>query len=154
MASRARYPNSLPGREHPGWSDRTENMHPGYCFRKVRLFHPKNQNGILTQSSFSPELVGQIGKDYTVYAYDYSEYETPLVGQGMLSGVLATFSSTPEAASNQSKTMITGRVCKNPLNGLFSTGAQETLEVKLRLVPVPTVSQSEYSGIAWGSTGI
>ncbi|KAJ5457810.1 hypothetical protein N7475_009198 [Penicillium sp. IBT 31633x] len=94
--------------------------------------------------SASPELVGQVGKDYTVYAYDYSEFETPLVGQGMLSGVLATFSSTSESSANQSKTMVTGRVCKNPLNGLFSKGAQETLEVKLRLVPVPTVTQSEY----------
>ncbi|KAJ5528910.1 hypothetical protein N7527_002303 [Penicillium freii] len=94
--------------------------------------------------SASPELVGQLGKDYTVYAYDYSEFETPLVGQGMLSGVLATFSSTPETANSQSKTMITGRVCKSPLSGLFSKGAQETLEVKLRLVPVPTVTQSEY----------
>ncbi|KAJ5121405.1 uncharacterized protein N7515_009366 [Penicillium bovifimosum] len=101
--------------------------------------------------SASPELVGQIGKDYTVYAYDYSEYETPLVGQGMLSGVLATFSSSPEAASNQSKTMITGRVCKNPLNGLFSKGAQETLEVKLRLVPVPTVSQSDLDTQSWAN---
>ncbi|KAJ5757641.1 uncharacterized protein N7511_006335 [Penicillium nucicola] len=90
--------------------------------------------------SASPELVAQLGKDYTVYAYDYSEYETPLVGQGMLSWVLSSASPT-EA---QSKTMVTGRVCKNTL-GLFSKGAaQETLEVKLRLVPVPTVMQSEY----------
>ncbi|KAJ5782395.1 hypothetical protein N7457_004169 [Penicillium paradoxum] len=96
--------------------------------------------------SASPELVGQLGKDYTVYAYDYSEFETPLVGQGMLSSVLATFSSTSETSTHQSKTMITGRVCKSPLNGLFSKGAQETLEVKLRLVPVPTVTQSEYRG--------
>lgn len=94
----------------------------------------------------SPELVAQLGKDYTVYAYDYSEYETPLVGQGMLSWVLASASPTPEAPAHQSKTMVTGRVCKNPL-GLFSKGAaQETLEVKLRLVPVPTVMQSEYLG--------
>ncbi|KAJ5160102.1 uncharacterized protein N7482_007106 [Penicillium canariense] len=93
--------------------------------------------------SASPELVAQLGKDYTVYAYDYSEYETPLVGQGMLSWVLASASPTPDAPAHQSKTMVTGRVCKNPL-GLFSKGAQETLEVKLRLVPVPTVMQSEY----------
>lgn len=91
----------------------------------------------------SPELVAQLGRDYTVYAYDYSEYETPLVGQGMLSWVLASASPTPDAPAHQSKTMVTGRVCKNPL-GLFSKGAQETLEVKLRLVPVPTVMQSEY----------
>ena len=84
--------------------------------------------------------MAKLGQDYTVYAYDYSEYETPLVGQGMLSWVLASSSSTPDAPS---KTMVTGRVCKNVL-GLFSKGAQETLEVKLRLVPVPTVMQSEY----------
>ncbi|KAJ6102707.1 hypothetical protein N7486_005134 [Penicillium sp. IBT 16267x] len=95
--------------------------------------------------SASPELVAQLGKDYTVYAYDYSEYETPLVGQGMLSWVLASSSPTPEAPAHQSKTMVTGKVCKTPL-GLFSkgAGAQEILEVKLRLVPVPTVMQSQY----------
>ncbi|KAJ5939070.1 hypothetical protein N7466_002204 [Penicillium verhagenii] len=95
--------------------------------------------------SASPELVAQLGKDYTVYAYDYSEYETPLVGQGMLSWVLASSSPTPEAPAHQSKTMVTGRVCKAPL-GLFSkgAGAQETLEVKLRLVPVPNIMQSQY----------
>ncbi|KAL6229689.1 hypothetical protein BDW75DRAFT_90790 [Aspergillus navahoensis] len=93
--------------------------------------------------SASPELVAQLGQDYTVYAYDYSEYETPLVGQGMLSWVLASSSPTPNAPAHQSKTMVTGRVCKNVL-GLFSKGAQETLEVKLRLVPVPTALQREY----------
>ncbi|KAL3486645.1 hypothetical protein BJX62DRAFT_214969 [Aspergillus germanicus] len=93
--------------------------------------------------SASPELVAKLGQDYTVYAYDYSEYETPLVGQGMLSWVLASSSPTPNAPAHQSRTMVTGRVCKNVL-GLFSRGAQETLEVKLRLVPVPTAMQSEY----------
>ena len=93
--------------------------------------------------SASPELVAKLGQDYTVYAYDYSEYETPLVGQGMLSWVLASSSSTPSAPAHQSRTMVTGRVCKNNL-GLFSNGTQETLEVKLRLVPVPTCLQSEY----------
>ena len=84
-----------------------------------------------------------LGQDYTVYAYDYSEYETPLVGQGMLSWVLASSSSTPSAPAHQSRTIVTGRVCKNLL-GLFSSNSQETLEVKLRLVPVPTSLQSEY----------
>lgn len=87
--------------------------------------------------------MAQLGQDYTVYAYDYSEYETPLVGQGMLSWLLASASPTPNAPAHQSKTMVTGRVCKNVL-GLFSKGAQETLEVKLRLVPVPSVMQNEY----------
>jgi len=91
----------------------------------------------------SPELIAQLGQDYTVYAYDYSEYETPLVGQGMLSWVLASASTTPMAPANQSRSMVTGRVCKNIL-GLFSDGVRETLEVKLRLVPVPTCLQSEY----------
>ncbi|KAL1966850.1 hypothetical protein VTN77DRAFT_3815 [Rasamsonia byssochlamydoides] len=93
--------------------------------------------------SASPELVAKLGQDYTVYAYDYSEYETPLVGQGMLSWVLASASPTPNAPAHQSRTIVTGRVRKNVL-GLFSKGAQETLEVRLRLVPVPTVLQSEY----------
>ncbi|SLM39254.1 Zinc finger, NHR/GATA-type [Lasallia pustulata] len=93
--------------------------------------------------SASPELVAKLGQDYTVYAYDYSEYETPLVGQGMLSWVLASSSSTPSAPAHQSRTVVTGRVCKNIL-GLFSSSVQETLEVKLRLVPVPTCLQSEY----------
>lgn len=87
--------------------------------------------------------MAKLGQDYTVYAYDYSEYETPLVGQGMLSWVLASASPTPNAPAHQSKTIVTGRVSKNVL-GLFSKGAQETLEVKLRLVPVPTLMQSEY----------
>ncbi|KAI9678676.1 MAG: hypothetical protein M1817_005733 [Caeruleum heppii] len=93
--------------------------------------------------SASPELVAKLGQDYTVYAYDYSEYDTPLVGQGMLSWALASASPTPGAPAHQSRTMITGRVCKNIL-GIFSNGARETLEVKLRLVPVPTCLQSEY----------
>ncbi|KAM5448361.1 hypothetical protein MaudCBS49596_005450 [Microsporum audouinii] len=97
---------------------------------------------IQTIVSASPELVAKLGRDYTVYAYDYSEYETPLVGQGMLSWVLASASPTPNAPAHQSKTIVTGRVCRN--SGLFARGAQETLEVKLRLVPVPTVLQSEY----------
>ncbi|KAF2087269.1 hypothetical protein K490DRAFT_65656 [Saccharata proteae CBS 121410] len=91
----------------------------------------------------SPELVAKLGHDYTVYAYDYSEYETPLVGQGMLSWVLASASSNANAPASESKTMITGKVCKNIL-GLFSNGIKETLEVKLKLVPVPTFLQSEY----------
>lgn len=61
----------------------------------------------------------------------------------MLSRVLATASATPMAPAQQSRTMVTGRVCNNIL-GLFSDGVKETLEVKLRLVPVPTALQSEY----------
>jgi hypothetical protein len=92
---------------------------------------------------YSPELVAKLGHDYTVYAYDFSEYETPLVGQGMLSWLLASASSTPNAPAKDSQTMVTGRVCKNIL-GIFSNGVKETLEVKLKLVPVPTCMQKEY----------
>ena len=92
----------------------------------------------------SPELIAKLEHDYTVYAYDYSEYETPLVGQGMLSRVLASTSPTPNVPASESRTMITGRVCKN-IMGLFSGGGvKETLEVKLKLVPVPSCSQTEY----------
>ncbi|KAK8181029.1 hypothetical protein BC567DRAFT_248081 [Phyllosticta citribraziliensis] len=91
----------------------------------------------------SPELVAKLGHDYTVYAYDYSEFETPLVGQGMLSWILASASSTLDAPTNAQKTMITGKVRENIL-GLFSGGVKETLEVKLKLVPVPTILQSDY----------
>ena len=93
--------------------------------------------------SASPELIAKLEHDYTVYAYDYSEYETPLVGQGMLSRVLASASPTPNAPASESRTMITGRVCKN-IMGLFSNGVKETLEVRLKLVPVPSCSQGEY----------
>lgn len=82
-------------------------------------------------------MVAKQGQDYTVYAYDYSEVETPLVGQGMLSWALASAA----AATSQSRTLITGRVCKNVL-GLFGSGAKETLEVKLRLKPVTMTQQS------------
>ncbi|KAF2740156.1 hypothetical protein EJ04DRAFT_482909 [Polyplosphaeria fusca] len=91
----------------------------------------------------SPELVARLGHDFTVYAYDYSEYETPLVGQGLLSWILAAASATPHAPAQQSETKVTGRVCKNIL-GLFSNGIKETLEVKLKLVPVPSTMQKEY----------
>lgn len=90
----------------------------------------------------SPELLSNLTEgDFTIYAYDYSEYETPLVGQGMLSSALAA--SAPLVPAHQSKTMITGRVCQN-MPAIFSNGVAETLEVKLRLVPVPKQVQSEY----------
>ena len=90
----------------------------------------------------SPELLSNLTeRDFTIYAYDYSEYETPLVGQGMLSSALAA--SAPLVPAHQSKAKITGRVCQN-MSSIFSNGVAETLEVKLRLVPVPRQVQSEY----------
>lgn len=97
---------------------------------------------ILAIVAASPELVAQLGQDYTVYAYDYSENDTPLVGQGMLSWVLGS-SSASSAPGNSARTFVTGRVCKNTM-GLFSSGLQETMEVKLRLMPVPSCLQSDY----------
>lgn len=61
----------------------------------------------------------------------------------MLSWILASASVTPNAPAEDSQSMVTGRVCKNIL-GLFSNGIKETLEVKLKLVPVPTSMQKEY----------
>ncbi len=86
----------------------------------------------------SPELISLLSDtDFTIYAYDYSEHDSPLVGQGRLSAALTATTPT-------NKTMITGRVCKNVM-GLFSNGVKETLEVKLRLTPVPKPAQNEYT---------
>ncbi|KAK4546260.1 hypothetical protein LTR36_001937 [Oleoguttula mirabilis] len=91
--------------------------------------------------SASPELLSRLPDgDFTVYAYDYSEYETPLVGQGMLSAALA---AAPPAAGSE-ETRITGRICKN-IPALFSNGVKETLEVKLRLVPVARPAQTDFT---------
>ncbi|KAG5979741.1 hypothetical protein E4U55_004814 [Claviceps digitariae] len=76
----------------------------------------------------SPELAGQ-EIDYTIYALDFSEPDTPLVGQGMLSRALDSLRN--DSMMHQPK-MITGRVTKNLL-GVFGGGNRETLEVRLRL---------------------
>lgn len=91
-----------------------------------------------TITAASPELLSRLlDGDFTIYAFDYSEYDTPLVGQGMLSAALL---AAPPNQQNQ--TMITGRVCKNVM-GMFGNGVKETLEVKLRLTPVPKPSQMD-----------
>lgn len=90
----------------------------------------------------SPELITNTDNDYTVYAYDYSEPDTPLVGQGMLSKTIAT---QAQGQTSESDAMVTGRVTKN-LMGLFSKNAQETLEVKLRFTPVNAFPQRYRSG--------
>ncbi|KAL2207739.1 hypothetical protein CC79DRAFT_1333554 [Sarocladium strictum] len=77
----------------------------------------------------SPELTAH-DTDFTVYAVDFSEPDTPLVGQGMLSGVLQ--SMMPGPASQQMPKMVTGRVTKNML-AVFNNSNRETLEVRLRL---------------------
>lgn len=76
----------------------------------------------------SPELAGQ-ECDYTIYAVDYSEPDTPLVGQGLLSWTLGSMRG---GGGNQQPKMVTGRVTKNML-AVFGGGNRETLEVKLKL---------------------
>jgi hypothetical protein len=89
-------------------------------------------------ASSSPELLSQDALDYTVYAFDYSEDGTPLSGQGLLSAIFDP--SVQNAASDINSKFVTGRVTKNVL-GLFSGNGQETLEVKLRLLPVAKQAQ-------------
>lgn len=84
----------------------------------------------------SPEIVNQQDYDYTVYASDYSEPDVPLVGQGMLSRGLDP-NSDP-----QSQQLVTGRVTRN-LMALFSKGNSDTLEVRLKLTPVPRMHRAE-----------
>lgn len=88
----------------------------------------------------SPELSSRPDTDFAIYAYDYSEDDTPLVGQGMLSKQLLG------QDDQDSEAMITGRIAKSMM-GLLSKNAQPTLEVKLRLKPVATfMSQRTRSG--------
>ncbi|KJZ75027.1 hypothetical protein HIM_05513 [Hirsutella minnesotensis 3608] len=75
----------------------------------------------------SPELFTPEG-DYTVYAVDYSETDTPLVGQGMLSWVLESMRGD---TTSQPPKLVTGRVTKNLL-AVFGGGNKETLEVRLK----------------------
>ncbi|KAI0199360.1 hypothetical protein F4808DRAFT_215353 [Astrocystis sublimbata] len=84
----------------------------------------------------SPEVVGDEDKDYAIYATDYSEPDTPLVGQGLLSRGLRQ-----EPESRESK-LITGRVTKNLL-AIFGNGIKETLEVKLKLTAISKLPRSE-----------
>lgn len=87
--------------------------------------------------SASPEIMSQLENgDFSVYSYDYSEYDAPVVGQGRMSSLLGN--SMP--AVEDSKTMITGRVCKNI--AIFNNGVKETLEVKFKLTPLARPSRA------------
>lgn len=88
---------------------------------------------------YSPELVANLGQDYSVYAYDYSELGVPLVGCGMLSWAMTTVNS-----NSASRVMITGRVCSNSFGFFSNDGVKETLEVKLKLTPVQTFTQAQF----------
>ena len=86
----------------------------------------------------SPELASD-EVDYTIYALDYSEQDTPLVGQGMLSRALDSMQGD---ANSQQPKMVTGRVTKNLL-GVFGGGSRETLEVRLKLSETAKVQRPE-----------
>ncbi|OLN84928.1 hypothetical protein CCHL11_04065 [Colletotrichum chlorophyti] len=81
----------------------------------------------------SPELLSDITRDYTVYAYDYSEPDEPLVGQGLLGWIL----------NNPDSKRIIGRAARNPLS-VFSNGVKDILEVKFKLKPVTAMAPPTY----------
>ncbi|KAI0840045.1 hypothetical protein F5Y06DRAFT_263447 [Hypoxylon sp. FL0890] len=85
----------------------------------------------------SPELIGDNEKDYTVYAFDPSEPDTPLVGQGMLSWCLDQESNSSVIQPK----LVTGRITQNLL-AVFGGGVKETLEVRLKLMPVPRIGRN------------
>ncbi|KAL2151975.1 hypothetical protein VTH82DRAFT_5159 [Thermothelomyces myriococcoides] len=88
-------------------------------------------------SQSSPEILNQQDHDYSVYAYDYSEPDVPLVGQGLLSCHL-----DPQRGSQQQ--LVTGKVTRNLL-ALLNNGSRDTLEVKLKFATVPkTTQRTEY----------
>ncbi|KAI0546295.1 hypothetical protein F4679DRAFT_575521 [Xylaria curta] len=87
-------------------------------------------------SQCSPELAGDEERDYAIYAFDYSEPDTPLVGQGLLSRGL---SQGPESREPK---LITGRVTKNLL-AIFGNGIKETLEVKLKLTAISKIPRND-----------
>ncbi|KAI1758586.1 hypothetical protein GGR53DRAFT_244031 [Hypoxylon sp. FL1150] len=85
----------------------------------------------------SPELVGDDDRDYTVYAFDYSEPNTPLVGQGMLSWNLNQGPVSPDTQQQ----VVTGRITKNLL-AMFGNGIRDTLEVRLKLTAILKTTRS------------
>ena len=94
---------------------------------------------LLAVAQCSPEIINQHDNDYTVYAFDYSEPDTPLVGQGMLSWGL-------DANSDPQSQLVTGRVARNLL-AIFGNGIRETLEVRLKLTAVPKMQRAESSSL-------
>jgi len=79
------------------------------------------------------ELVAKLGRDYTVYAPDYSESTTIPSWTGMLSWAQHHHSQHRRAPANQSAISILRACLQNTLRGCFPAVGAETLEVKLRL---------------------
>lgn len=88
----------------------------------------------------SPELASQSALDYAIYAVDYSEPDTPLVGQGMLSWVMDPAAAMAAQQFDDGPKMVTGRVTKNMM-ALFGNGVRETLEVRLKLSEVARMAR-------------
>lgn len=81
----------------------------------------------------SPELLNDVTRDFAVYAYDYSEPDEPLVGQGLLGWII----------NNADDKRIIGRATRNPLS-VFSNGVKDILEIKFKLKPVAAMVQPSY----------
>ncbi|KAK0728267.1 hypothetical protein B0T26DRAFT_166003 [Lasiosphaeria miniovina] len=96
----------------------------------------------------SPEIVNQQDTDYSVYAYDYSEPNMPLVGQGMLSWCMNQNNDQQQQQAQQQ--LVTGRVTRSVLT-IMSNGSRETLEVRLKMTSVAKTQQmqqrAEFSGL-------
>ncbi|KJR82969.1 gata transcription factor [Sporothrix schenckii 1099-18] len=90
----------------------------------------------------SPELASQTVLDYAIYAVDYSEPDTPLVGQGMLSWVMDPAAAVAAQQFDEGPKMVTGRVTKNMM-ALFGKGVRETLEVRLKLSEVSRMARTD-----------
>jgi len=87
----------------------------------------------------SPELVARLGPDYSIYAYDYSEPDVPLVGCGMLSWAMLN------TEGSATRMMVTGRVNSNAFVFLGNNNdVRETLEVKIKLQKVDTFTQEQF----------
>lgn len=85
----------------------------------------------------SPELVGDVEKDYMIYTIDYSEPDGPWIGQGMLSqGLGEQGLNGPDGLPKP----ITGRITKNPL-AVIGNGIKDMLEVRMKLTPVLKTNQ-------------
>ncbi|KAK4193068.1 hypothetical protein QBC35DRAFT_163481 [Podospora australis] len=93
----------------------------------------------------SPEIINHHETDYSVYAYDYSEPELPLVGQGLLSWAL---DQNHEVSQHQQQQLVTGRVTRNLL-AILSNGSREMLEVRLKLTAIAKMMmpRADFSGM-------